>query len=167
MAGSHGGNCAWQLCWCMRGHSTDSWIHTSHPLIVPLVHAWPIWLPACLTSLRSFFSPSDLLHISSHLYFRITIRAGLVGRWDKEEDYVGLVQILYLCPGSVFLYLFILGETPASTLQLIIQPFKVAWHFPFGLPSVCGPCFCSRLTLFITLGQQISRSDCDFQPRCR
>lgn len=84
----------------VRGHSTDSWIHTSHPLIVPLVHASLIWLPACLTSLWI----SDLLHIFTHLYLYI-IHAGLVGCWAKShgEDYMDLIYILYLFPGSVCL----------------------------------------------------------------
>lgn len=69
-----GGNRVWQLCWCMRGLSSGSWIHTSHPLIVPLVHASLIWLPACLLSLWI----SGLLHISSRLCLYI-IHAGLVG----------------------------------------------------------------------------------------
>lgn len=84
VTGSHGGNWARQLCW---GHSSDSWIHTSHPLIVPLVHAPVLRPPARLASLsRSLpFSRSDLLHVSSHLYFRI-ICAGLVGRWAKSQE---------------------------------------------------------------------------------
>lgn len=42
LTGSHGANCAWQLCRAMKAHSTDSGAHTSQPgsELHFIVHHW-------------------------------------------------------------------------------------------------------------------------------
>lgn len=49
LTGSHGANCAWQVCQCITAHSTGSGSHPSHPVSTPLLHASLICLPAWLT----------------------------------------------------------------------------------------------------------------------